>query len=64
MWMKGQEPTLEDAKELCEAVNRAVGKPTLSEVLAEIDKKAFWDYIPRRSVPMKAVEEVLRKYFA
>ena len=39
-------------------------QPPLSEVLAEIDKKAFWDYIPRRSVPMKEVEEVLRKYFA
>ena len=61
--MKGQEPTLEDAKELCEAVKRAVDKPLLSDVLAEIDKNAFWDYIPRRSVPMYDVEKVLRKYF-
>ena len=39
-------------------------QPALSEVLAEIEGKAFWDYIPRRVVPVHEVEEILSKYFA
>ena len=36
MWMQGKEPTLEDAKELCAAVERTVVKPPVIRRTREI----------------------------
>ena len=41
-----------------------VVKPTLCEVLAKIEKKAFWDYVPGRAVRVEDVKEILSEYFA
>ena len=39
-------------------------QPALSEVLAKIEKKAFWDYVPGRAVRVEDVKEILSEYFA
>ena len=44
--------------------NTVVVKPTLSEVLAKVEKRAFWDYVPGRAVRVEDVKEILSEYFA
>ena len=39
-------------------------QPALCEVLAKIEKKAFWDYVPGRAVRVEDVKEILSEYFA
>ena len=39
-------------------------KPTLSEVLAKVEKRAFWDYVPGRAIRIEDLEDVLSEYFA
>ena len=41
-----------------------VVKPTLSEVLAKVEKRAFWDYVPGRAIRIEDLEDVLSEYFA
>ena len=44
--------------------NAVVVKPTLSDVLAKIENRAFWDYVPGRAIRIEDLEDVLSEYFA
>lgn len=39
-------------------------KPTLREVLAEVEKRSFWDYVPGGAIRIEDLEDVLSEYFA
>ena len=39
-------------------------KPTLSEVLAEVEKRAFWDYVPGGAIRIEDLKDELSEYFA
>ena len=52
----------------CESCGRNLAqpdvKPTLSEVLAEVEKRTFWDYVPGRAIRIEDLKDVLSEYFA
>ena len=63
--MHGRDNADLDLCDVCYWRKRANGaKPMLSEVLAKIEKKAFWDYVPGRAVRVEDVKEILSEYFA
>ena len=39
-------------------------QPALSEVLAEVEKRAFWDYVPGGAIRIEDLKDVLSEYFA
>ena len=53
----------EPVRQLVSAVETNGAKPTLSEVLAKVEKRAFWDYVPGRAIRIEDLEDVLSEYF-
>ena len=53
----------EPVRQLVSAVETNGAKPTLSEVLAKVEKRAFWDYVPGRAIRIEGLEDVLSEYF-
>ena len=62
--MHGRDNADLDLCDVCYWRKRANGaKPTLSEVLAKVEKRAFWDYVPGRAIRIEDLEDVLSEYF-
>ena len=60
-----QDFNIDDGVALIDAWEKVNGaKPTLSEVLAKVEKRAFWDYVPGRAIRIEDLEDVLSEYFA